>query len=669
MIPTDTFADALNEQLSINLGLALIHEDEQQFIDGMSEFLESEAQQIGHREGTGSLLPVLFSTLPKSSNHYNFQSIKLPKRNDPCLCGSGKKLKKCCPQILDIPAPQPAQLFTLALHGLSDNAFNLLAQKPNWNLKAATFFLPFAYSRDCFEAALVVAEPFYQNLAVLRNEHQEFISCVFDLLFDLGEDAVRLPLLHDVCDLKQAPSLQSIAHQRLAMIHSQRGEAETSQYHLQQAFRCDPNQDELALAELSILGMLADEDELKARAKFWQVRLLKKYDDHPALELIENILENGQEFFEHHREMMDFESESYEDENHERLEQEHAEALIQLFISTEVGINIYDISIADDEAKLSLAKKLKPIYKQWLALYEEEAEAISVDYADNYADNYVPMTQDDIDLHRWITPPPEWLSFLQQHPILINNIEVIQHLSSHIYQAPVPDEGDDIDYNNAESLSKLSIFSKLLMVYKQINASALRAVMDALPEGVRLPQRFKGNKSFWDIASNYNGELSQNLELELQQDYLLQLDDLDNKTPSWLVDGLMLNYFQRGESEDIISLFKRFKNPTLSMTVIAACAYQQENLNHQALSLLHSVKGKNKAFLHYFYKSLDKQAFQSEEFQTLLSKGYSGGMISLASEIMGTIQALEEGHLPEQINGRYIDQCYQWLLRNLPNKN
>ena len=130
---------------------------------------------------------------------------------------------------------------------------------------------------------------------------------------------------------------------------------------------------------------------------------------------------------------MDFESESREDKDNERLEQEHAEALIQLFISTEVGINIYDISIADDEAKLSLAKKLKPIYKQWLALYEEEAEAISVDYADNYADNYVPMTQDDIDLHRWITPPPEWLSFLQQHPILINNIEVIQHLSSHIY--------------------------------------------------------------------------------------------------------------------------------------------------------------------------------------------------------------------------------------------
>ena len=81
------------------------------------------------------------------------------------------------------------------------------------------------------------------------------------------------------------------------------------------------------------------------------------------------------------------------------------------------------------------------------------------------------------------------------------------------------------------------------------------------------------------------------------------------------------------------------------------------------------MKGKNKAFLHYFYKSLDKQAFQSEEFQTLLSKGYSGGMISLASEIMGTIQALEEGNLPEQINGRYIDQCYQWLLRNLPNKS
>lgn len=664
MIPTDTFEDALNEQLSIHLGLALMHEDKQQFIDGMSDFLEGESQRSGNREGMRSLLPVLFSLLPKSSNHFSFQSIKLPKRNDPCLCGSGKKLKKCCPQILDIPAPQPAQLFTLALNGLSENAFNLLAQKSNWNLKAATFFIPFACRSDCFEAALVVAEPFYQNLAVLRNEHQEFISCVFDLLFDLGEDAIRLPLLQNVSELKQAPSLQSIAHQRLAMIYSQKGEAEKSQYHLQQAFRCDPNQDELALAELSILGMVADEDELKARAKFWQVRLLKKYDDHPALDLIEDVLENGKQYFEHHREIMDFDSESCEEESNELLEQEHAETLVQLFISTEVGKNTYDITIAGDEAKLSLAKKLKPIYKQWLAFYEDEAEEISEDYADKNE----PMTPEDIDLHRWITPPPEWLSFLQQYPILLNNIEVIQRLSSHIYQAPVPDEDDDIDYSNAESLSKLSIFSKLLMVYKQINASALRAVMDALPEGVRLPQRFKGNKSFWDIASNYNGELSQNLELALQQDYLLQLDDLDNKTPSWLVDGLMLNYFQQGESQEIISLFKRFKNPTLNMTVIAACAYQQENLSHQALTLLHSVKGKNKTFLIYFYKNLDKQEFQSEEFHTLLSKGYDGGMISLSSEIMSTVQALEEGNLPEQINGLYIQQCYHWLLRNLPNK-
>jgi uncharacterized protein len=26
---------------------------------------------------------------------------KLPNRNDPCLCGSGKKFKKCCEKLID----------------------------------------------------------------------------------------------------------------------------------------------------------------------------------------------------------------------------------------------------------------------------------------------------------------------------------------------------------------------------------------------------------------------------------------------------------------------------------------------------------------------------------------------------------------------------------------
>lgn len=663
MNPTGTFEDALNEQLSIHLGLALMHEDKQKFIDDMSAFIETETEHAHGRLGMVSLLPILFSALPKSSNHFSFLPIKLPKRNDPCLCGSGKKLKKCCPQVLDIPAPNPVQLFTLALDGLSENALNLLAQKPNWNLQAATFFISFACRNECLEAAQVVAEPFYKNLAALRNEHQEFISCVFDLLFDLDEDAVRIPLMYDISELKQAPSLQSIAHQRLAMSHSQKGEAEQAQRHLQQAFRCDPNQYELSMAELSILGMIAEEEELKARAKFWQVRLRKKYDDHPALGLIEEILESGKEYFNRHRELMDLEGESYE-EGYESLEEEHADDLIDIFISAELGQNIYDITITDGEAKLSLAKQLKPIYKQWLALYENEGEEVS----ERYADENEPMTEDDIDHHRWSMPDPEWLTFLHENPILINNLEVIQRLSSHIYQAPVPEEDDDIDYSNAESLSKLSVFSKLLIVYKQINASALMAVMDALPEEKLLPQRFKGNKSFWEIASNYNGELSQNLDLELQQDFLQKLDDLDNRTPLWLVNSLLHNYFQQGESEKIISFFTRFKSPTLSMTVIAACAYKRENNNHQALSLLNDIKGKNKTFLMYLYTNLDGQDFQSAEFQRHLSNGYDRGMISLSAEITNAVEALKEGNLPEQINGLYIEQCYHWLLSSLPRK-
>ncbi len=104
------------------------------------------------------------------------------------------------------------------------------------------------------------------------------------------------------------------------------------------------------------------------------------------------------------------------------------------------------------------------------------------------------------------------------------------------------------------------------------------------------------------------------------------------------------------------------------MTVIAACAYKRKNNNHQALSLLNDIKGKNKTFLMYLYTNLGGQGFQSEEFQRHLSNGYDRGMISLSAEITNAVEALKSGNLPEQINGLYIEQCYHWLLSSLPRK-
>ena len=96
---TDIIGDILAEQL----GQSLIHEDCEQFLRGIKQYMQDDTFA-----SMRPILPILFSTLPKSSNHFSFTTAKQPKRNDTCPCGSGKKLKKCCPQILDYPSPKPS---------------------------------------------------------------------------------------------------------------------------------------------------------------------------------------------------------------------------------------------------------------------------------------------------------------------------------------------------------------------------------------------------------------------------------------------------------------------------------------------------------------------------------------------------------------------------------
>ncbi|MEJ2065718.1 MAG: SEC-C metal-binding domain-containing protein [Reinekea sp.] len=197
---------------------AVIHESLDEFVDGATPLL-LDSPQLGlpsqSKKEAQLFLMLLFSSLPRSGNGYDFSTQRMPGRNDPCICGSGKKFKKCCVELVDAQ-PMPAEVaFQMALSELDADSAMALADKEGWTLKALTYVVPYLMELQLPHLVLKLAEPFLQDMSRLRNEHQELVSTLLDAMFELQTDVGRVQLLNRLCDLKKANSLQSIGHQRL----------------------------------------------------------------------------------------------------------------------------------------------------------------------------------------------------------------------------------------------------------------------------------------------------------------------------------------------------------------------------------------------------------------------------------------------------------------------
>ena len=626
--------DELSEFLLEQLGQCLLHEDLAQFREAMLVHLAHEVEGDISQHPLYVVLPVLFECLPKSANQFSFKGVKLPGRNDACLCGSGKKTKKCCSAMLDFPIPSPLVIFNQALSGMGDDDFIELANKPNWNIKAATEYFPYALEFDHFQQVADIGLSCIKPLSKIRNEHQDFISYLLDALFESGQNSVRIDLMKQLSALNHANSIQSIAHQRLAMIAGQQGDDEAAKYELQQAFRSDPDQAELPMAELSILGMVADDAEIKSRAKFWQARLTKKYgDDYPSLEFLGQVVKSGKAIFDGYLQ----ELESYDDELFDSMVpeissevQENALRLANAF-SSEVGQLNYDLTLTGNEAKLNLKKDLKKPFKIWMSLFEENTQEVLSVYSHD-------ISFDELNDLRWNISNKAWVDYLCCQPELLNNIDVLEQISSYIAQAPTPIEDDEADTN------KLSILSKIQLAYQHFSHRAIQNVIQSVPKGMTLPERFKANKNFWRLCQDYYLYINEYEGTEQDTvEYLQEALALDPQELPWAVEALCILYFELDQAQKTIELLEATTKHTIISVYLLAYAYHQTGDSIQASEQLLRIQKKNKKLSKMFSNALKNKSFKP----------------LLGTQIFKLYHLLDSGDFP---------QAYAWFVRQLPNK-
>jgi hypothetical protein len=632
-------SDDFFNPISIALADTLIHENQDTFIEAaLPAVLSANSDDLmvsSEAEGR-LLLQSLFSALPLSSNHFRFASLEMPGRNDPCPCGSGKKFKKCCAHLNALDLPPSEALFMMALESLSPEQIQLVLNKPNWTLKAFNCFVPLLMDLQQFDAVLYFYEAHLGSLKALRNEHEMLVSCILDAMFELRLDEKRFQLMESLTKLTQAKSLQSIAHQRLAMINAQDGNVASAKSHLQKAMRADPNQVELPMAEISILGLIADDDELISRAKYWRARLSKRYeDDYPPIGVMEDVIAQGKDYFT----AMMPDGLDWDDDDSDQIVELNVDNLLGSLLSSEY-VPLYDYKYTDGEAKLVLNKVPGTSVKQWMIHFELQR----VQCLELVDESELPpwLTKDDAALLKlWELEDSGWIKALWDEPELLSSIEVINTLSPLVNISPLLFEGLEEEFDDADS----SPMDPLIFALMDRQQNIVDHILGELKKHkLTLPARFKANKKFWESAQDYYLFLNGLVETQkLIQDLLSGLVDADPAQGGWLDDAVVTNYFTQRLSGKVISFLADKRKLSVTSGLILACAQQDKGMKNESIETLVMLAKRQRKLLVSF-----KSALESNEF----SKSAPIGLMPFHN----------------LLNDELLEDYKEWLLRNLPDK-
>ncbi|PIP79551.1 MAG: hypothetical protein COW84_09295 [Gammaproteobacteria bacterium CG22_combo_CG10-13_8_21_14_all_40_8] len=365
----------------------------------------------------------LWNHFPHPQN--DFKPIKLdkPQRNEPCLCGSGKKFKQCC---IHTPALQFVQLemFWPYLINFLSHA-DLLNAIKSFKLPAEGIF--FAAENQMSlqhpKKAIELLEPVFSD----RNKHlTKQHRGLMDLLCDAYDahyrtDKKKMALLES---LKHHPvkGIQCDAWQRIASIFMDEEENTLALEALYEAMKAEPNNLAHAVLEIQMLVNTNEIDKAKQRAQFWYARVIRLSDVYD--------------------ELIDFLELAKTDPiaalaqfNNSRFDDPRLDALCDWYEenSSSIKLPLYKIKSWGINKKTEIEEfQLQPP-KHLLRLIE--------DWQKNYSPCQKPfLTQAVSDVDTWFDlAETDWIDFLFDHPETVHCLEIIDDLISILSSHPCND--------------------------------------------------------------------------------------------------------------------------------------------------------------------------------------------------------------------------------------
>ena len=320
----DDFPIDLEALIEDAIAQILVHENPQTFITWMRENIydyytgiddrpqglfdeppNSDANQFVLDSEMARALAVNFASMiwngvPLPSNHFKPRPMTMPKRNDPCHCGSGKKYKHCCSQLPALPLISTNEIWPIMFENLDKDVAER-AIRENHVPPDALGMIAFEYLESNRPMKVVaLLEPLFDGtIRRIKDDAEYAMTLLCNAYDELGYHKKKTALLEKIIDTVAGSPLRSGAWQRQATIRIDNGDANGAWAAFQNAQRDDPNSISLSLLEVQILNAQGHNEKARERADFW-VRNMRRAgleDDEMPLAFLIAVSQNPTEAF------------------------------------------------------------------------------------------------------------------------------------------------------------------------------------------------------------------------------------------------------------------------------------------------------------------------------------------------------------------------------------
>jgi len=291
------------------------HGDSQQFVDWIRKHIEDYYTGPDRRQGglfsnpavadpgqiilepdmlhalAIKLATVIWNSIPLPSNNFRPLPMPVPKRNDPCLCGSGKKYKQCCAQLPDFPVLSADETWPIVFDKLDKETAARSIRENQVPINAlVTIADGYLESDQPKKAAALLAPLFEGNIRKTNDAAEHALHLLCNAYDELGHNKKKTTLLLNITNNVGRSPLRSGAWQRLSTMRIDSGDADGAWAAFQNAQRDDPLSPGLGLLEVQILNGQGRNEDAAQRADFW-VRKMRRAgipdDEMPLAFLIE----------------------------------------------------------------------------------------------------------------------------------------------------------------------------------------------------------------------------------------------------------------------------------------------------------------------------------------------------------------------------------------------
>jgi len=148
-----------------------------------------------------NLATMIWNSIPLPSNQFKPQPMPVPKRNDPCHCGSGKKYKQCCARLPAIPTLSADEIWPIVFEKLDkENAARSIRENHVPVNALSTIAYEYLESDQPKKAAALLAPLFDGKIRKTSDDAEYALTLLCNAYDDLGHNKKKTTLLQDIID-------------------------------------------------------------------------------------------------------------------------------------------------------------------------------------------------------------------------------------------------------------------------------------------------------------------------------------------------------------------------------------------------------------------------------------------------------------------------------------